>query len=153
MSKCAGGARSHSGGRASVRAADHSVTRSGSDRASPSPLASPFPLKIASNRPGGRLRFLASSGDEGIGTAMFEWFYTRNKEQFGPVNSTQLKELAARGKLLPSDLACKDGMSEWVSAATLKSIFGGAGGGGGASGAPVPVALGGVAPGAPGGGG
>ncbi|MDB5319332.1 MAG: hypothetical protein JWN40_963, partial [Phycisphaerales bacterium] len=71
---------------------------------------------------------------------MFEWFYTRNKEQFGPVNSTQLKELAARGELLPSDLVWKDGMSEWVSAATLKSIFAGAGAPVASHGAPTPVA-------------
>jgi hypothetical protein len=38
------------------------------------------------------------------GRAMFEWYYTRNKEQCGPVNSTQLKELAAQGELLPTDL-------------------------------------------------
>src|SRR3954470_13764385 len=54
---------------------------------------------------------------------MFEWYYTRNKEPCGPVNSTQLKELAAQGELLPSDLVWKDGMSEWVAAATLKSLF------------------------------
>ena len=54
---------------------------------------------------------------------MFEWYYTRNKEPCGPVNSTQLKELAAQGELLPTDLVWKDGMSEWVSAATLKSLF------------------------------
>lgn len=54
---------------------------------------------------------------------MFEWYYTRNKEPCGPVNSTQLKELAAQGELLPTDLVWKDGMTEWVSAATLKSLF------------------------------
>jgi hypothetical protein len=80
---------------------------------------------------------------------MFEWFYTRNKEQFGPVNSTQLKELAARGELLPSDLVWKDGMSEWVSAATLKSIFGAAAAPVATSAAPVPVARGVAAPAAP----
>jgi hypothetical protein len=57
------------------------------------------------------------------GRAMFEWYYTRNKEQCGPVNSTQLKELAAQGELLPTDLVWKDGMTQWVSAATLKSLF------------------------------
>jgi len=58
---------------------------------------------------------------------MFEWYYTRNKEPCGPVNSTQLKELAAQGELLPTDLVWKDGMVEWVSAATLKSLFAAAG--------------------------
>jgi hypothetical protein len=67
-----------------------------------------------------------------LGRAMFEWYYTRNKEPCGPVNSTQLKELAAQGELLPTDLVWKDGMSEWVSAATLKSLFAEAG-------APTPV--------------
>jgi hypothetical protein len=64
---------------------------------------------------------------------MFEWYYTRNKEPYGPVNSTQLKELAAQGELLPTDLVWKDGMTDWVSAATLKSLFA-------ATGAPTPVA-------------
>src|SRR5580765_5271310 len=70
-----------------------------------------------------------------LGRAMFEWYYTRNKEPCGPVNSTQLKELAAQGELLPTDLVWKDGMTEWVSAATLKSLFAGPG-------APTPVAHG-----------
>jgi hypothetical protein len=54
---------------------------------------------------------------------MFEWHYTKDKQPHGPVNSTQLKALAARGQLLPTDLVWKDGMTQWVPAATLKSMF------------------------------
>ena len=70
---------------------------------------------------------------------MFEWYYTRNKEPQGPVNSTQLKELAAQGELLPTDLVWKEGMAEWVSAATLKSLFA-------APGAPTPTPVAHAAP-------
>jgi hypothetical protein len=54
---------------------------------------------------------------------MFEWHYTKDKQPHGPVNSTQLKALAASGQLLPTDLVWKDGMTQWVPAATLKSMF------------------------------
>jgi hypothetical protein len=82
---------------------------------------------------------LASWGKKEWAHIMFEWYYTRNKQQCGPVNSTQLKELAAQGELLPSDLVWKDGMTEWVSASTLKSLFAEAG-------APTPVPHGSPAP-------
>jgi hypothetical protein len=54
---------------------------------------------------------------------MFEWFYTRNKEPQGPVDSRRLKQLATAGELLPTDFVWKEDMPEWVPASVLKSLF------------------------------
>lgn len=47
------------------------------------------------------------------------WFYTRDDNRFGPVSSRRLKELAASGELLPSDMLWTDGMAESVPASRL----------------------------------
>ena len=51
-----------------------------------------------------------------------EWHYTQNGNQHGPVSSSELKQLAASGKLLPSDLVWKEGMDEWISASKVKDL-------------------------------
>jgi hypothetical protein len=51
------------------------------------------------------------------------WYYTRDGKQFGPITSAQLKQLAAGGRLQPTDLVWKAGMSKWVTAGIIKGLF------------------------------
>jgi hypothetical protein len=79
---------------------------------------------------------------------MSEWHYSSNGQQLGPVNSAQLKQLAASGQLQASDMVWKDGMADWAPASRIKGLFDGASaasaarpaGGGGAAVATIPVA-------------
>ena len=41
-----------------------------------------------------------------------EWFYTRDGKKTGPLSSSDLKELADSGQLLPTDLIWKEGMAK-----------------------------------------
>ena len=53
-----------------------------------------------------------------------EWFYTKdNKSRLGPVSSQELETLAKSGRLLPTDKVCKQGMTQWVVASTVKGLF------------------------------
>ena len=52
-----------------------------------------------------------------------QWFYSKNGQQQGPVSPEQLKQLAAAGKLQPTDLVWKEGMSQWVAASSIKGLF------------------------------
>ena len=52
-----------------------------------------------------------------------DWYYSRGGQQHGPVSVSELKQLAASGKLLPSDLVWKDGMDEWAPASKVKGLF------------------------------
>jgi len=52
-----------------------------------------------------------------------QWYYGRSGQHSGPISSQALKELANCGKLLPSDLVWKDGLSEWVEAKKIKGLF------------------------------
>jgi len=52
-----------------------------------------------------------------------EWHYSKNGKRFGPVSGQQLKELAAKGHLGPSDLVWKEGMAQWVPASKVKGLL------------------------------
>jgi prepilin-type processing-associated H-X9-DG protein len=52
-----------------------------------------------------------------------DWFYAKNGEKQGPVNSAGLKQLAASGQLLPDDLIWREGMTEWAKASKVKGLF------------------------------
>lgn len=54
---------------------------------------------------------------------MSEWHYSSNGQQLGPVNSAQLKQLAASGQLQASDMVWKDGMADWAPASRIKGLF------------------------------
>jgi GYF domain 2 len=60
-----------------------------------------------------------------------EWYYARNKKQYGPVSTARLKELADSGELQPTDKVWKEGMPKWLPANTVKGLF--------AAGAPAPA--------------
>ncbi|MEN6496498.1 MAG: DUF4339 domain-containing protein [Thermoguttaceae bacterium] len=51
------------------------------------------------------------------------WYYTQGGQRQGPVTSEKLKELAASGQLVPTDLAWKEGMAQWVEAQKVKGLF------------------------------
>ena len=52
-----------------------------------------------------------------------QWYCNRGPQRFGPFSSAQLKQLAAKGKLRPSDLIWKEGMPQPVAAGQAKALF------------------------------
>jgi hypothetical protein len=54
-----------------------------------------------------------------------EWFYARDGQQFGPVAAPQLKQMAASGQILPTDMVWKPGLPQWVQASQLKGLLSG----------------------------
>lgn len=50
------------------------------------------------------------------------WFYQSSGEQHGPISSSELKQLAASGKLLPVDQVKKGGMEKWQPASRVKGL-------------------------------
>lgn len=52
-----------------------------------------------------------------------QWYYTKSGQRQGPVGSEKLKELAASGQLAPTDLAWKEGMTQWAEASKIKGLF------------------------------
>lgn len=51
------------------------------------------------------------------------WYYSKNRQQQGPISEEQLRQLAATGQLQPSDLVWKHGMDQWAEARKLKGIL------------------------------
>jgi hypothetical protein len=64
-----------------------------------------------------------------------EWYYQQNGQKHGPISGASLKQLAAAGKLQPTDHVWKEGMTKWLPARSVKGLF---------PAAPAPVAT--VAP-------
>ncbi|MBI2827517.1 MAG: DUF4339 domain-containing protein [Planctomycetia bacterium] len=54
---------------------------------------------------------------------MAEWFVRRGDKQAGPFSGTKLKELAAAGKVLPTDELRQGADGAWVPAARAKGLF------------------------------
>ncbi|MFO0966156.1 MAG: GYF domain-containing protein [Gemmataceae bacterium] len=53
------------------------------------------------------------------------WFYTRGGRQVDvPVSGPELRQLASKGLLKPTDLVWREGMPQWVRAATAPDLFG-----------------------------
>jgi hypothetical protein len=53
-----------------------------------------------------------------------EWHYTLGGQQMPtPVPAAELKRLATTGQLQPTDMVWRDGMANWVTAASLKDLF------------------------------
>jgi hypothetical protein len=52
-----------------------------------------------------------------------QWYCNRGQERFGPFSSAQLKQLAANGKLRPTDLIWKEGMPQPVPAGQANALF------------------------------
>jgi hypothetical protein len=51
------------------------------------------------------------------------WYYSRGGQQQGPVDTAQLKQLAASGELTANDLVWTDTMTNWAPANTVKGLF------------------------------
>lgn len=58
-----------------------------------------------------------------------EWYVGRNGQRSGPFSTEQLKELAATGGLVPSDLLWKEGLETWVPVTKVKGLLPVEGGG------------------------
>jgi hypothetical protein len=54
---------------------------------------------------------------------MAQWFYIRDGQKLGPVNTATLKRLASEGELDPADLIRRDGLPQWVPASEAKGLF------------------------------
>jgi hypothetical protein len=51
------------------------------------------------------------------------WYCTRDgKNRFGPFTSSQLRKLTKSGKLLPTDMVWKQGMTQWVRANQINGL-------------------------------
>jgi TM2 domain-containing membrane protein YozV len=49
-----------------------------------------------------------------------QWFLTREGQaRFGPYTEEQLREFAASGRILPTDLVWHEGMAQWATAGTV----------------------------------
>src|SRR5260370_42243871 len=51
------------------------------------------------------------------------WFYTCEGKQMEPVTAAELKQLAAKGMLKPTDMVWKEGMPKWVRASSTQDLF------------------------------
>jgi hypothetical protein len=53
-----------------------------------------------------------------------KWYFTRNgRDRLGPFTSKQLRQLAATGQLVPTDMVLKEGNSRWVEAGSIPKLF------------------------------
>lgn len=52
------------------------------------------------------------------------WFYGRHGQEFGPFEAQQLRVLAVAGRLRPTDMVWREGLSDWVQATDVKGLFG-----------------------------
>jgi hypothetical protein len=51
-----------------------------------------------------------------------EWYYAKQGQQQGPVDSDTLKDMLAAGELSETDLVWKEGMPEWIPAASVPEL-------------------------------
>jgi GYF domain 2 len=52
-----------------------------------------------------------------------EWYYAKDGQQYGPVSSRDLKQLAEQGRLLATDVVWKEGMPDWHPAGQVKGLI------------------------------
>ncbi len=51
------------------------------------------------------------------------WYYAQDHQQMGPVNSGELKRMAAAGQITADDLIWREGMEEWAPAGRVRGLF------------------------------
>jgi len=51
------------------------------------------------------------------------WYVGIKGQRSGPLTSSQLRQMAARGELGPGDMVWQEGMANWVAASTIKGLF------------------------------
>lgn len=52
-----------------------------------------------------------------------QWYYTENGQQRGPIGAQELRQLAASGKLQPTDQVWREGMKTWQRASSVPEIL------------------------------
>jgi len=52
-----------------------------------------------------------------------QWYIGRNDKRTGPFTPDQLRQMAASGRVQPTDLVWKQGMTQWAAASTIKGLF------------------------------
>jgi hypothetical protein len=52
-----------------------------------------------------------------------QWYYIARGKRGGPVSAANLKQMAAGGQLLPTDMVWTEKMAAWAPAASLKGLF------------------------------
>jgi hypothetical protein len=52
-----------------------------------------------------------------------QWYYAIDGQQRGPISGAALRDMAARGALLPADLVWTEGMSQWAPASATRAVF------------------------------
>jgi hypothetical protein len=53
---------------------------------------------------------------------MEEWYYADNGQQMGPVSTSELRALLAKGVVKSSDLVWRDGLSNWIPASQTREL-------------------------------
>ena len=56
-------------------------------------------------------------------TLASEWYYAKNGQQYGPISSREMKQLASQGTIQAGDVVWKDGMPEWRPADEIKGLI------------------------------
>ncbi len=80
-------------------------------------------VKAACPKCGRRLNLSAPSPAAGAATAPAQWFVAKGKNKIGPLSAAQLKQMAARGELAPSDMVLKQGQGKWSPASAINGLF------------------------------
>jgi len=53
---------------------------------------------------------------------MSDWYWMKNGEKHGPVDTAHLKQLAQTGQLQPTDTIWREGLLNWVPASKAKGL-------------------------------
>lgn len=61
--------------------------------------------------------------DKGTPMKPVHWYHAHEKQQFGPVSTAELKQLAQTGTLQPGDYVWREGLTGWVAAREVKGLF------------------------------
>ena len=51
------------------------------------------------------------------------WYVGKNGSKSGPFSPSQLRDMASRGDLLPTDMVWRQGLANWVQASAIKGLF------------------------------
>jgi hypothetical protein len=90
----------------------------------PQPVPATDRLPLLGGSPNDDFGFRPDSANGGGATGSAEeWHYIQNGASEGPVAFSEMRRLAAGGKLLPTDYVWAEGMADWVTAGTLAQLF------------------------------
>jgi WD40 repeat protein len=53
-----------------------------------------------------------------------QWYYAKEGVEVGPVSAPELRDLAAKGHLLPADHVWAEGQKDWIAARKVRGLFG-----------------------------